>query len=239
MGQEPGISENELRVRARDGVLIPAVLCEPPAVAEAPLIVVVPEIFGLSPWIRSVTRMLAREGFRAIAVETFAREPMPASSDFGQLRARMERLSFPTAVADLRAALDAAEVSLEPLGAIGFCLGGSLALLLAADGRRLDAVASCYGRLRYPELGPLRPEHPLNAVERIRRPVLGIYGRNDPSIPLQDVEELRKRAPEGSDISLFDAGHAFLNDTRPELYAPDEATLAWAKIIGFFNRTLT
>jgi carboxymethylenebutenolidase len=239
MGQEPGILENELHVRAPDGVLIPAVLCEPPAVVDAPLIVLAPEIFGLSPWILSVTRALAREGFRAIAVETFAREPMPVGSDFGQLRARAERLPYSTAVSDLRAALDAAEVSLEPLGAIGFCMGGSLALLLAADGRRLDAVASCYGRLRHAELGPLRPEHPLDAVARIRRPVLGVYGRKDVSIPLQDVEELRKRAPGGSEISLFDAGHAFLNDTRPELYAAEEATLAWAKIIGFFNRTLT
>lgn len=240
MGQQTGILEKELNVRASDGAMLPAFLCEPPEVKGAPLLVVVPEAFGLTPWLRSVARRLAHEGFRAIAVELFVRDPLPADSDLPTVIARIGRTSYPQAVRDLRAALDHVQVSGEKLGAIGFCMGGSLSLLLAADGRRLDAAVSCYGRLHHAApLGELRPEHALTAVPRIRCPVLGVYGGKDASIPLADVDALRAAAPAGSDVHVYDAGHAFLNDTRPDMHAPDQAPLAWAKITGFLRRTLT
>lgn len=239
MGQETGILENDLDVRATDGAMLPAFLCEPPGVDDAPLVVIAPEAFGLTPWVRSVARRLAHEGFRAIAVEIFARDPLPEGSEWPACLARIGRTSYPQAVRDLRAALDHAEVSREKLASIGFCMGGSLSLLLAADGRRLDAAVSCYGRLHHAALdGALRPEHALDAVARIRCPVLGVYGKNDSSIPAAEAEALRGAVPPGSDVHLYDAGHAFLNDTRPELHAPDQATLAWAKIVGFLRRTL-
>lgn len=240
MGQSVGILENELKVRARDGVLLPAFLAEPPGVDDAPLIVVAPEFFGLTPWVRSTARLLAREGFRAIAVEIFARDPLPEGATVDQLRERMARLPLPAAVADLRAALDHAQVSGEKLGSIGFCLGGMLSLLLAADGRRLDAAVSCYGRVRLPGApAPHQPESPLDAAGRVLCPVLGIYGKKDASIPLDDVRELQSRLGEKAEVALYDAGHAFLNDTRPQLYDRDQATLAWPRIFGFFRRTLT
>lgn len=240
MGQETGILENDLKVRATDGAMLPAFLCEPPGVDDAPLLVIAPEIWGLTPWVRSVAKRLAHEGFRAIALELFARDPLPAGSDKPAYFARMGRTSFPQAVRDLRAALDLAAVSSEKLGTIGFCMGGSLALLLAADGRRLDAAVSCYGILRQQALDEtLRPEHALDAVERVRCPVLGVYGKNDQSIPVKDVEQLRAKVPEGSDVHLYDAGHAFLNESRPEVYSADQSVLAWAKIVGFLRRTLT
>ena len=40
------------------------------------------------------------------------------------------------------------------------------------------------------------------------------------------------------ELALYDAGHAFLNDTRPDMHAADQATLAWTKILGFLRRTL-
>ena len=51
-------------------------------------------------------------------------------------------------------------------------------------------------------------------------------------------EELRGALPRGSEVALYDAGHAFLNDTRQEMYVDDQATLAWAKIVGFLRRNL-
>ncbi len=239
MGQKTGIRENDLNVRAVDGAMMPAFLCEPPD-QDAPLIVIAPEAFGLTPWVRAVAMRLAHEGFRAIALEIFARDPLPAGSDMPSVITRIGRTSYPQVVRDLRAALDHAQVSGEKLGSIGFCMGGSLSLLLAADGRRLDAAVACYGPLRHAApLGELRPEHPLDAMSRIRCPVLGVYGSTDRTIPLADVNALRSAAPANSDVHVYDAGHAFLNDTRPEMYSADQATLAWAKITGFLRRNLT
>jgi carboxymethylenebutenolidase len=240
MGQQTGILENDLNIRATDGAMLPAFLCEPPDVEGAPLVVIAPEAFGLTPWVRSVAKRLAHEGFRAVTLEIFARDMLPPGADLSTAIARIGRTSYPQAVADLRSALDHVEVSGEKLGSIGFCMGGSLSLLLAADGRRLDAAVACYGFLHHRSpLGDLRPEQPIDAVARIRCPVLGVYGKNDGGIPAADVDALRAQAPAGSDVHLYDAGHAFLNDTRPELHSAEQATLAWAKIVGFLRRNLT
>jgi carboxymethylenebutenolidase len=152
--------------------------------------------------------------------------PMP------ELMARMERLDWHEAVADLHGAAH----HLRGLGApkvavIGFCMGGSLALL--ASDRGFQASVSCYGRIRH-------PAKPLEAVRRGHSPVLGIYGERDPSIPLDSVDELRRAVEHrpNSEIALFDAGHAFLNETRPDRYADEPAALAWSKIEGFLLRTI-
>ncbi len=232
MGQTTPLQERETAFRAADGATIPAFVAEPGNAPGAARIAIAPEIFGLSPWIRSVARRLAREGFRAIAPEIFARDPLaPGESDRGKLLARMGRLPPAQAVADLLTAL--AQLEGGPAGVIGFCLGGSLALLTAAEGE-LRACVACYGRIRLQNAG----RQPIDAAAAIRCPVLGIYGRRDASIPVEDAEALRAALPKGSEVALYDAGHAFLNDQRPDMYAKDAAEQAWPKIVGFLRRHL-
>jgi carboxymethylenebutenolidase len=150
------------------------------------------------------------------------------------MMARARRLDVAQAVRDLRATLDALEGGRA--GVIGFCIGGALSLLLAAEGR-LDACVSCYGRLRWMH-DPGVP-HPLDEARRIACPTLAVYGRRDASIPVEQAEELLQRLPKASELALYDAGHAFLNDTRPDMYVDAAATLAWPKIYGFLHRTLS
>jgi carboxymethylenebutenolidase len=231
MGQKTAIAEREIRFRAQDGASIAAFVAEPAGAPSAPRMVIAPEFRGLTPWIRSVARMLAREGFRAVAPEIFAREPLPGTADRAALLARMGRLSIPMAVADLRLAL--AQLDGGPAGVIGFCLGGSLALLAAAEGG-LGACVDCYGRIRLPNA----PRQPIDLAGGLSCPVLAVYATRDAGIPVADAEALRKALPEGSELSLHDAEHGFLNDTRPDVHAPDQAALAWPKIIGFLRRKL-
>ena len=232
MGQRTPLLERETTFRASDGATIPAFCAEPGDAPAAPRLAIAPEIFGLSPFIRSVARRLAREGFRAIAPEIFARDPLPeGGSDRGELLARMGRLSLAQAVSDLHGALAQLRGGLS--GVIGFCLGGSLALLTAAESD-LRACVDCYGRIRLQNEG----RQPIEAAPAIACPVLGVYGRRDAGIPVADAEALRAALPKGSEVVLYDAGHAFLNDQRPDLYAPDQAELAWPKIVGFLRRHL-
>jgi carboxymethylenebutenolidase len=232
MGQRTGIEETELELDATDGVRLPAFLAQPANAPGAPRIVIAPEIFGVSPWIKSVARKLAHEGFRAIAPEIFVRDPEPPGKDMASWMARIGRLDIPQAVHDLRIAL--AHLA-GGRASIGFCLGGALSLLTAAEGG-LAACVDCYGRVRW--MQPTKAEHPIEAARRIRCPVLGIYGRRDPGIPVADAEALRDVLPPGSEVAFYDAGHAFLNETRPEMYVPGQATLAWARITGFLHRNL-
>ena len=225
MGQHPGIVERE-----QDGVFF----AEPSGAPGAPRIVIAPEIFGLTPWVRSVARRLAREGFRAASPDIFAGAE-PLGADRASWMQRMRKL-------DLERALNQLQASLDRLGeggrtaCIGFCLGGALSLLVAARGA-LDACVDCYGRPRW--LEGMTAEAAIDAAPRIACPVLAVYGKRDAGIPLEAVEELRKALPPKSEVSLYDAGHAFLNDTRPDMYVAAEADKAWAKITGFLRRTLS
>ena len=234
MGQEAGVIASELSLRGADGAAVPCYLAEPPGVEHAAGIVVVPEIFGVSEWIRASARRLAEFGFRAAAVELFARDPLPEGehAPMPALMARMQRLSWLGALDDLRAAAALlCERGARKIASIGFCMGGTLSLLYSAD--PIDAAVACYGRLQH-------PAQPLEAVRRGRCPVLGIYGSRDASIPLTDVQALRRAlaARPGSEVHLYDAGHAFLNDHRPEHHDSEQAALAWAKIEGFLLRNL-
>jgi carboxymethylenebutenolidase len=234
MGQEAGVLDSDIVLSVADSARVHAYLAEPPGARRAAGVVIAPEIFGLVPWVRSVARRLAQWGYRAAAVEVFARDPLtdPVSRPMPELMARMERLDFQRAVADLHSAahhlhgLGSAKVAV-----LGFCMGGTLALLASDHG--FQAAVACYGRIRH-------PAKPLEAVRRGHSPVLGIYGEKDASIALDSVEELRKAVAHRphSEIALFAAGHAFLNETRPDRYADEPAALAWSKIEGFLLRTI-
>lgn len=236
MGQKTAIAEREIGFRASDGVTVPAFVAEPQGAPDAARIVVAPEIFGLSPWIRSVVQRLAREGFRAVAPEIFARDRQPLGADLGSWMARIGRLGVPQAISDLRAALETLQGG--KAAAIGFCLGGALSLLTAAEGG-LSACVDCYGRPRFARNDALHPVNAIDAAGRISCPVLAVYGRRDEGISVSDAEALGAALPAGSELALYDAGHAFLNDTRPDRYAAGQATLAWGKITGFLRRHLS
>jgi carboxymethylenebutenolidase len=234
MGQEAGVITSEVSLRGADGAALPCSLAEPPGVAHPAGVVIAPEIFGLSGWIRASARRLAEFGFRAAAVDVFAREPFADAehAPMPVLMARMQRLSWLGALDDLRAAAALLrERGSRKIGSIGFCMGGTLSLLYSAD--PIDAAVACYGRLQH-------PAEPLEAVRRGRCPVLGIYGSRDAGIPLSDVQALRRALASrpGSEVHFYEAGHAFLNDHRPEHHDSEQAALAWAKIEGFLLRNL-
>ena len=234
MGQEAGVTESEVTLRGADGAAIPCYLAEPAGAPRAAGVIIAPEIFGVSAWIRSCARRLAEFGFRAAAVEVFARDPLPdpEHTPMPVLMERLQRLAWLGALDDLRAgAAYLRERGARGIGCIGFCMGGTLSLLYSAD--PIDAAVACYGRLRH-------PAEPLIAARRGRCPVLGIYGARDTSIPPADVKELRRAIAHrpGSEVHVFDAGHAFLNDHRPQHHDSEQAALAWAKIEGFFLRNL-
>ena len=181
-----------------------------------------------------MARRLAREGFRAIAPEIFVRDREPVGKDRESWMARIGRLDIPQAVRDLLAALEQLPAP-GKAGAVGFCLGGALSILAAAEGG-LDACVDCYGRPRW--MQATKAPNAIDALDRIRAPVLAIYGQRDPGIPVEEAENLRPRLPPRSELVFYQAGHAFLNDTRPEMYVADQAVLAWAKMVGFLRREL-
>lgn len=203
-----------------------------------PGVVVVHDIFGMSKDLQNQCDWLAQEGFIAIAPNLFSRRPKPVCvvSAFRQLSAGKGELFDD--IEATRAWLERDERCNGRIGVIGFCMGGSFALLLAPSGN-YDVSSVNYGRL------------PSDAESYLKGscPIVGSYGARDRS--LQGVAERLAAALDSNgvanDIQEYSlAGHGFLNDHQNSFlrvlgpflgfgYHPDSARDAKARIVGFFN----
>jgi carboxymethylenebutenolidase len=214
----------------------------------APGLVIVPDVWGLADHTRDVARRLAGEGFAALAIDPYRKTGRPALTDVASALAWIRELSDPIVLETVQEAVDRlaahASVAGRKVGITGFCMGGQYALLAACSCRGIAACVPFYGMLRYARgLDPARkPRSPLEAVADLRCPLLGLYGEEDAIIPVADVRELERRLAAGAqpaEVRLYPkAGHAFMNDTRPEMYRPEAAADAWPRMVSFFRARL-
>jgi carboxymethylenebutenolidase len=218
--------------------------------------VLVHDVWGLRDHARDLTRRLAAEGFAVLGIDLYGELGEVEIEDPG---AWMRDLSDPAMLARIGAGVrfvaDLPETSARGVGVVGFCMGGTYALMAGcADAPDVDlvgAVVPFYGLLSH-EHGLLaseagldprkKPRSPLEAARRLSAPLLGFFGGTDPYVPLSDVETLR-RTVAGSghetEIEVYpEAGHAFVNDTRPDAYREREAKDAWARMVVFLHRQL-
>jgi carboxymethylenebutenolidase len=218
-----------------------------------PGVVMIHDVWGLSAHTRDLARRLAGEGFAVLAVDLYRHlGPVRIEDPGGFIRG----LSDPALLAEVQGAIDAlaeGPARGRRVGITGFCMGGQYVLLAAGGCRGLSAAVSFYGMLSHAHgllapqpgesLDPARkPREPLAAAASAGCPVLGLFGTDDPFIPVDDVRAL-ERALAGSGrpcvVSLYaGAGHAFMNDTRPEMHRPEIAREAWGRMLAWFRRHL-
>ncbi|MBP2706508.1 dienelactone hydrolase family protein [Microbispora sp. RL4-1S] len=204
-----------------------------------PGLVVIQEIFGVGEYIRTVSRDLAALGYVVGAPDLFWRSGRNWTAGRGdeglaQGLERGARFDVERGVADCLAALEALGALPEVrggTGVVGFCLGGSLAYLMAAR-TDLGAVVSFYGSA-VPET--------LDLVERVHSPIQFHFGGQDSFITrdkVAAVEEAVAGRP-GMEIHVQEtAGHAFHNFTSARFHDPEAAPVAWALTTGFLARHL-
>jgi len=75
----------------------------------------------------------------------------------------------------------------------------------------------------------------------LRVPVLAHFGRGDQSVKEADARALagRYQAAGGSfEAHFYDAGHAFFNDARPQVFDQPSADLAWQRTLDFLRAQL-
>lgn len=190
-------------------------------------IVVIQEIFGVNDHIRSVADRLAASGYTAIAPHFF--DYLETGVEMGYTaetaargKALVIELGMDRAVEAVGSAAEAI-ASAGKIGTVGFCWGGTVALL-AAIRLGLPSV-SYYGARNLPFLD-----------EPLRAPVMFHFGELDKSIPPEMVAKHREKLPQ-MEIYTYPADHAFNRDVGPQYHEPS-ATLAWDRTMGFFAREL-
>jgi carboxymethylenebutenolidase len=216
----------QVRLKAADGHELDAYVAEPQGQARGG-IVVVQEIFGVTPHIRRVADQYAAQGYKAVAPAMFDRIERGIELDYSEIQqglAYMQRLSWHNTLADLKAAAEEAR-SAGTAAVVGYCWGGTVAHV-AANELDLDAAVSYYGG----GVAKMLDKHP-------RCPILYHFGDQDHSIPLPDVANIRRANPDSPLYVYPGAQHGFNCDERASFSAAD-AKLAFERSIAFLNEKL-
>jgi carboxymethylenebutenolidase len=204
-----------------------------------PGILLIQEIFGVSDYIRAVAEDLAGLGYVVAAPHLFWRlKPHhDAAHDEAGLAESLDlasRFDFEQGIADSAEALAHLQALPEVdggWGVLGFCLGGSIAYFLAAQGG-LDAAVSFYGSAVPGSLA---------VMEQITVPLQLHFGGADPYIPRDQVAAVETAAAGRDNVEIRveeGAGHAFHNRKAPMFHVPEPAARAWQRTEEFLARHL-
>jgi carboxymethylenebutenolidase len=224
---------------------MPAYRAAPLNQRNAPVILVVSEIFGVHEHIADVARRFAKLGYFAVAPELFVRQgDAKAYSDIPKLVAEVvSKASDAQVIGDLDATVAWAQqqgAASRKLGITGFCWGGRIVWLYAAHNPGLKAGVAWYGRL-LGEVSAANPKRAIDLAGALQAPVLGLYGGQDGGIPLASVAAMQEALAQGSAaarrsrfVVFPDAPHAFHADYRPS-YRKAAAEEGWALALDWFK----
>jgi len=227
------------------GFKMPVYRAAPAGVRNAPVVLVISEIFGVHEYIADVANRFARAGYFAVAPELFARAGDPGS--YGEIAKLIAEIIMKTPDGQVMGDLDACLNWAQGQGAdssraavTGFCWGGRITWLYAAHQPKVKAGVAWYGRL-VGAANPAWPSHPIDLAGRLNAPVLGLYGGKDDGIPLESVERMKAALQHGSAaarrsefVVYPDAPHAFHADYRPT-YRKEAAEDGWKRCLAWFK----
>jgi carboxymethylenebutenolidase len=199
-----------------------------------PAVVMIHEWWGLNDNIKDMADELASEGYVVLAADLYngevATTPDKAMQLVGTVRENPEQ-----AISNLQSAVQylasLPNVNSSRIASLGWCFGGgqSLQLALNSEQNPLAATVIYYGNL----------VNDTNELSKINWPVLGIFGDQDQSIPVESVNAFEQALNETgitNEIYIYPGvGHAFANPSEDN-YAPAETVDAWEKTLAFLKK---
>ena len=220
----PGGGRDIRLVNGFDGFELGAYHATPPDARQGGL-VLIQEIFGVTPAIRALADGFAEGGYEVIAPSLYDRLAPGFQSDYAPASVEAGRgYSQATPWDQVQGDLAAAVAALAgPVFVVGYCWGGTAAWLAACRCVGVAAASCFYGR-RIPEL----------LGETPRCPTLLHFGKRDPLIPPEVVDQIGAAHPD-LPIYLYDAGHGFVSERSAD-HHPDSARLARLRTLQLFQR---
>jgi carboxymethylenebutenolidase len=208
-------------------------LAEPES-GHGPGVIVLQEWWGMDDSVRRYADRFAEAGFFALAPDLYHGETTEQPDEAEQ---KMMAMNMDQATKEMRGAVDFLKqqegVEGDGIGAVGFCLGGGLAVWAASAHDDVDAVVTYYYVM----------PHGKPDFSKVNAPVLGHFGTADDFVPVDDAKSLEQELNDAGAEASFEfyegAGHAFANDhDRLGTYDKDKSESAWQKTVDFFKKHL-
>ena len=210
-----------------------------PASGSGPGMVMLQEIFGISTYMKAMADLYAEEGYVAIVPDLFWRLEPGVSLDYSEagFKKALElnsRFDSKTAVVDMRAtvkALRAHKAVTGKVGALGFCLGGRLAVLAAAH-CGIDAAVAYYG---------VGIEKELDSVKAVKCPMVLHFAEKDSYTPPAVIEQVRAGFKGRDDVEIYvypGVDHGFNSPGRKDRYDRPAAMMAHTRSLALLRRVL-
>jgi carboxymethylenebutenolidase len=217
------------------GATIQAYLARPRAAGRYPAVMICHENQGTSEHFRDVARRYAKNGFVGLHLDLLSRlggtDAVPANERGAGLTGPGATEQF---VADFQAGMaylrQQSFVLGDRIGMTGFCFGGGVTLNVATKEPTLRAAVPYYGSPAYPD-----------EASNVRAALMGVYAANDPNTNGRAFPFIEPLAASRPNVRLNvypNAGHAFFNDTRAQVYVESAATAAWRDTLAWFNTYL-
>lgn len=206
-------------------------LARPQQAGNYPGVVMIHEWWGLNDNIRNMAENLASQGYVVLAVDLYNGQVATESSRAGELAGSV-RSNPEAAVENMKSAVSylKEDYGVEKIASLGWCFGGGQSLQISLNDD-VDATVIYYGSL-------VTNEEELSVISH---PVLGVFGSEDTSIPVESVKEFDMALDNlgiENEIYIYPGvGHAFANPSGNN-YAPEETEDAWMKTVAFLERNL-
>ncbi len=230
---DPG--ERNVSYPGPNGVTLRGYLATPRSSGPSPAVVMVHEWWGLNHDTTVLADALAREGFVVLAADAFRGSVAQSPAD---ARKQVTETPREQIAADLDAALDFLrshpQVDADRVASMGFCFGGTQSMYMGTRNPELAGVVIFYGG------GPIQDAAQLGSMKDAG-PVLGIYGKEDGGIPVEQVRKfedaMEARGVENTITIYPGVGHAFVkSNTYRSGGAPQQA---WNQMVNFLKTTLS
>jgi len=225
---------------------IPLYYAVPKDGGKRPVVLVIGEVWGLHEHIKDVVRRVAKAGYFAVSNEQYFRQgELWKLEDIKQVLAGANQLSDEQAFKDLDAAVAWADknprASTDKMAITGFCRGGRTVWMYSAHQKKMDAGVAWYGGLSPAQ--PAITTTPLDVVDKLNAPVLGLYGGADQGIPQDQVDKLVEalkksgnKNAKASEMHVYPGmPHAFNADYRPS-YRKEAADDGWKRMLAWFKK---
>jgi carboxymethylenebutenolidase len=221
----------KIEFKAKSGAAASGEIALPGGSGKAPGLLLLQEWWGVNDHIRKLADRFAEAGFVTLAPDLYHGKTTKDGTEAGKLMTALDGKQAMDDIAGAALTLLAHPRSNGKVGITGFCMGGAYSFAAASAIPELGAVVPFYG---------IPPVERLD-FDKMKAPILAHFASRDQWATVAGAVELQKKveAHHGSmRLEVYEADHAFVNDTRPEAYAPEAAKLSWERTIAFLHQHL-